>query len=234
VIVANYPPVLEAKKATDTIPIVFTSAADPVKIGFVTSLNRPGANVTGVYFMAQALEAKRLELLHKLVSGTAPIGVLVNPKFADAAFQLRELQEAAAGLAQPLHIERASTEEEIDKAFAMAGEQAVAALLIVSDPLFARRRKQLVALAACYKLPAIYNSREFVEDGGLMTYGPDFADGYRLAGNYVGKILKGAKPADLPVMQPTKFELVINLKAARALGLAVPPSLLAIADEVIE
>jgi putative tryptophan/tyrosine transport system substrate-binding protein len=159
--------------------------------------------------------------------------VLVNPKFRDAASQLRELQDAATVLKQPIQIEPASTEEEIDRAFT-ASEQALAAFLVVSDPFFARRRKQLVALAARYKLPTIYNQREFAEDGGLITYGSDFADGYRLAGNYVGKILKGAKPADLPVMQPTKFELIINLRTAKALGLTIPPNLLAIADEVID
>ena len=234
VIVANYPPVLDAKKTTSTIPIVFTSAADPVKVGLVAGLNRPGANATGVYFIAQALEAKRLNLLHEIVSGTAPIGILANPKFLDAGQQFQELQGAAAALKRQIQIERAGTAEEIDRAFSTAVEQRVAGLLVLSDPFFARQRKQLVELAARYKLPAIYNQREYAEDGGLITYGSDFADGYRLAGNYVGKILKGAKPADLPVLQPTKFELVINLSTAKRLGLIVPPHLLATADQVIE
>jgi putative tryptophan/tyrosine transport system substrate-binding protein len=234
VIVANYPPVLEAKKATDTIPIIFTSAADPVEIGLIAGLNRPGANITGIYLVAQALEAKRLDLLNKLVTASASIGVLVNPKFRDADRQLHELQNAAVGIKRQIQILRATNNEEIDTAFAAAADERLAGLLVVSDPFFARRRNQLVALAARYKLPAIYNSREFSESGGLITYGSDFADAYRLAGNYVGKILKGAKPADLPVVQPTKFELVINLTTAKALGLTVPEQLLALADEVIE
>jgi putative tryptophan/tyrosine transport system substrate-binding protein len=233
-IVANYPPVLEAKKATDTIPIIFTSAADPVEIGLVTSLNRPGANVTGIYLVVQALEAKRLDLLNKLVTGAASIGVLANPKFRDTDRQLRELQDAATSLKRKLQILRATNSDEIDTAFAAAADERLAGLLVVSDPFFARQRKQLAALAARYRLPAIYNSREFAESGGLITYGPDFADAYRLAGNYVGKVLQGAKPADLPIVQPTKFELVINLTTAKSLGLAMPDQLLALADEVIE
>jgi len=234
VIVTNYPPVLEAKKITDTIPIIFTSAADPVKIGLVASLNRPGANVTGIYLLAQALEAKRLDYLNELVTPTASIGALVNPHFRDADRQLHELQEAATVLKRKIQILHASNNEEIDTALAAAAEEKVAGLLVTSDPFFARRRSQLVALAARHRLPAIYNSREFAEGGGLMTYGSDFADAYRLAGNYVGKILKGTKPADLPVVQPTKFEFVINLTTAKALGLKIPDKLIALADEVIE
>jgi len=234
VIVANYPPVLEAKKATDTIPIIFTSAADPVKAGLVASLNRPGANVTGIYLLAQALEAKRLDLLNELVTGTASIGILVNPTFRDADRQLHELQDAATLLKRKIQILHATNTEEINTAFATAADEGVAGLLVVSDPFFARQRNQLVALAARYKLPTIYNSREFAESGGLITYGSDFADGYRLAGNYVGKILKGAKPADLPVMQPTKFELVINAATAKALNLKIPDKLLALTDDVIQ
>jgi putative tryptophan/tyrosine transport system substrate-binding protein len=234
VIVANYPPVLEAKKATDTMPIIFTSAADPVEIGLVASLNRPGANVTGIYLVAQALEAKRLDLLNKLVTAAASIGVLVNPNFRDTDRQLHELQDAATGLKRKLQILRATNNDEIDTAFAAAADERLAGLLVISDPFFARRRNQLVALAARYKLPAIYNSRGFAESGGLITYGSDFADAYRLAGNYVGKVLQGAKPADLPIVQPTKFELVINLTTAKSLGLTMPDQLLALADEVIE
>src|SRR5215831_9054611 len=233
VIVANYPPVLAAKAATTTIPIVFTRGADPVKVGLVASFNRPGGNVTGVHLIG-ALETKRLELLHQLVPGAASIGVLVNPKFPEADRQLRELQEAAGVINRQIHVVRASTESEIDVAFATIAQQGVGALLVASDPFFSSRREQLVALASRYRLPTIYNQREFAENGGLVSYGTDFADGYRQAGIYVGKILKGAKPADLPVVQPTKFELVINLKTAKALGLTVPDKLLALADEVIE
>src|SRR5262249_6006511 len=234
VVVANYPAVLEAKKATDTIPIVFTSAADPVEIGLVASLNRPGANVTGIYLVAQALEAKRLDLLNKLVTATGSFGVLVNPKFRDADRQFHELLDAAIGLKRKIQTLRATNNEEIDAALAAAADERLAGLLVVSDPFFARRRNQVVALAARYKLPALYNTREFAESGGLVLYGSDFFDRNPPAGKYVGKILKGAKPADLPVMQPTKFELVINLTTAKALGLTVPEQLLALADEVIE
>ena len=233
VIVANYPAVLAAKAATATIPIVFTSGADPVKAGLVASFNRPGGNVTGVHLIG-ALEAKRLDLLHQLVPGAASIGVLVNPKYPDAVLELRDLQEAAGVIKGQIQIVRASTEPEIDTAFAAVAQQGAGALLVASDPFFSSRREQIVALAARYKLPTIYNQREFAENGGLVSYGADFADGYRQAGIYVGKILKGARPADLPVIQPTKLELVINLKTAEALGLTVPLLLLAEADEVIE
>ena len=234
VIVANYPPVLVAKDATATIPIVFTSAVDPLKAGLVASFNRPGGNVTGVSLMGTVLEAKRLELLHQLVPGAAPIGVLVNPKYPEAEHQLRELQEAANLIKRRIHIVRASTIPEIDKAFATVAQKGAGAFLVGSDPFFASRREQLVALAARYKLPAIYNVREYSENGGLVSYGTNFADGHRQAGIYVGKILKGTKPADLPVIQPVKFDLVINLKTAKALGLNIPPTLIATADKVIE
>ena len=234
VIVANYPPVLVAKAATATIPIVFTSAVDPVKANLVASFNRPGGNVTGVSLIGSALEAKRLELLHQLVPRAGSIGVLVNPKYPEADQQLRELQEAAGVIKLQIHIVRASTEPEIDTAIATVAQQGASALLVASDPFFASRREQVVALSARYKLPTIYNLREYPKNGGLVSYGTDFADGYRQAGIYVGKILKGAKPADLPVVQPVKFELVINLKTAKTLGLTIPQSMLATADEVIE
>lgn len=223
-----------AKAATATIPIVLLSAADPVKAGLVASLNRPGGNVTGVSLLGTALEAKRLELLSQLVPGEVPIGVLVNPKYSDADLQLRELQEAASVIKRRIHVARASTENDIDTAFATFTQTGAGALLVAQDPFFAQRRDQLVTLAARNHLPAIYFQREFADIGGLASYGTDFLEGYRQAGIYVGKILNGAKPADLPVMQPTKFELVINLKTAKALGLEIPQILLARVDEVIE
>ena len=234
VIVANYPPVLAAKAATNTIPIVFTSAADPVKAGLVASFNRPGGNLTGVHLIGSELERKRLDLLHELVPGAVLIGVLVNPKNPDANVQLRELHEAAVVIKTTIHIVRASTEAEIDSAFANVAQQGVGALIVGGDPFFSSHSVQLLALAARYKLPTIYNQREYADKGGLISYGTDFADGWRLAGTYVGKILKGTKPADLPVVQPTKFELVINLKTAKALGLTVPQTLQVAADAVIE
>jgi putative tryptophan/tyrosine transport system substrate-binding protein len=234
VIMANYPPVLAAKTATATIPIVFTSAADPVKAGLVASFNRPGGNVTGVHLIGSALESKRLEFLVQLVPGVALIGVLVNPKNPDANVQLRDLQDAAGSLKRQIHVVRASTEPEIDTAFATVAQQGAGALLVGGDPFFSSQRVKLVALAAHYKLPTIYNQSDFVEKGGLISYGTDFTNGYRLAATYVAKILKGAKPDELPVMQPTKFELVINVKTAKALGLTVPDKLLALADQVVE
>jgi putative ABC transport system substrate-binding protein len=234
VIVANYPPVLAAKAATATIPIVFTSGADPVKAGLVASFNRPERNVTGVHLIGSALENKRLELLHQLVPGATLIGVVANPKNPDATLQLRELEDAAGAIKRRIHVVRASTEAEINTAFASVAQQRAGALLVTGDPFFSSHRVQFVTLADRYKLPTIYNQRDYVDKGGLISYGTDFAEGYRLAAMYVGKILKGAKPADLPVIQPTKFELVINLKTAKTLGLTVPLTLQAASDEVIE
>jgi len=227
-------PAIAAKAATATIPVVFVSAADPVKAGVVASLNRPGGNVTGVSLLGSALEAKRLGLLHEIVPNAASIGVLVNPKYPDANLELRELQEAAGVLKLKINILRASTETEIDTALETAAQQKVGALLVTQDPLFGGRNEQIVSLAARYKLPAIYVNRPFADIGGLISYGANFDDGYRQAGLYVGKILKGAKPADLPVLQPTKFEMVVNVKTAKALGLKIPDSFLLRADEVIE
>ena len=227
-------PAKAAKAASATIPIVFTSAADPVKGGIVASLNQPGGNVTGVSILGSALEAKRLGLLHEIVPTAASIGVLVDPTYPDADLELREAQEAASAINRQIIIVRASAEAEIDTAFATLAQQGAGALLVAADVVFASRRDQIVALAARSKLPAIYFQREFAEVGGLVSYAPDYADGYRQSGIYVGKILKGAKPADLPVLQSTKFELVINLKTAKALGLAIPSAVLSIADDVIE
>jgi putative ABC transport system substrate-binding protein len=223
-----------AKAATATIPIVFVTAADPVRAGVVGSFDRPGGNITGVSLIGSALEAKRLELLHQLVSGTALIGALVNPQYPDADLQVRELEEAAGEIRRQIAIMRASTIPEMETAFGRLAQRGAGAVLVAVDPFFAGHYSQIVALAAGYKLPAIYGSRVFVEAGGLMFYGTQFEEGYRQAGIYVGKVLKGTNPGDLPVVQPTKFELIINAATAKALDLQVPPMLLALADEVIE
>ncbi len=227
-------PAKVAKAATATIPIVFVSAADPVKAGIVTSLNQPGGNVTGVSVLGSAVEAKRMGLLNEIIPGSAPIGVLLNPTYPDADVELKEAQDAARVINRQLIIVRATTDAEIDAAFATFAQQGAGALLVTADVLFSSRRDQLVALAARSKLPAIYSQREFTDIGGLLSYAPDYAAGYRQAGSYLGKVLNGAKPADLPIMQSTKFELVVDLKSAKALGIAMPPTLLATADDVIE
>jgi putative ABC transport system substrate-binding protein len=227
-------PAKAAKAATSNIPIVFVSAADPVRTGLVASLNRPGGNVTGVSLLASALDAKKLGLLRELAPKASTIGVLINPDYPSANSQREEAQQAAARLSlRPLML-AARADGEIDLAFASAAKQGADALLVATDPFLLSRRERLVALAARYAVPAIYAQREVVTAGGLISYGPHFWDGYRQAGAYVGRVLKGEKPADLPVLQPTKFELVINLKTAKALGLEVPDRLLALADEVIE
>jgi putative tryptophan/tyrosine transport system substrate-binding protein len=234
VAVGGSDPARVAKAATDTIPLVFGSAADPIKAGLVASFNRPGGNVTGVSMIGSALEAKRLDLLQQLVPGAAPIGVLADPKYPDADLQLHELQEAAAAIKRQIVIVRASTGSEIDASFAELARQAAAALIVAIAPFFTTRREQIVALAAREKLPAIYGATEFPASGGLMSYSGDLMFAWRQMGIYAGRILRGAKPADLPIMQPTKFLFVINLKTAKALSITFPPGLLAIADEVIE
>jgi putative tryptophan/tyrosine transport system substrate-binding protein len=228
------PAALAAKAATSTIPIVFLMGSDPVSAGLVGSFNRPGGNATGINILTDTLGAKRLGLLHELVPQAATIGVLLNPKFQTADSQLRDLQQAAAAIGLQIHVLRASTDSELDAAFETVTQQRIAALAVTADPFFDTRRDKLVALAARHAVPTIYQFREFVAAGGLMSYGVDSLDNYRQAGVYTGRILKGANPADLPVMQPTKFEFVINLKAAKALGLDVPPGLSSLADEVIE
>ncbi len=227
-------PAQVAKAATSTIPIVFASAADPVRAGIAASINRPGGNVTGVSMLGSALEGKRLGLLNEIVPGTGPISVLLNPDYPDARLQLNGLQEAASIIKRQLNIVYARTDAEIDAAFRTITQRGAVALLVTEDPFLGSRNEKLVELAARQKLPAIYYNRTFVKVGGLASYGTDFPDGFRQAGVYAGKILKGANPADLPVLQPTKFELVLNLKAAKALGLDESLSLQQRADEVIE
>jgi putative tryptophan/tyrosine transport system substrate-binding protein len=226
---------LAAKAATTTIPIVFEGGPDPVEVGLVTSLNRPGGNITGVSNFSAVLVAKQFELLHETVPNSAVIGVLVNPTSPSLAeFTARDAQAAGRSLGMQIHILNASTKDQIDAAFASFARVRPDALLIGGDAFFLSRRVQLVTLATRHGLPTIYNARELPAAGGLMSYGASLVDTYRLTGVYTGKILKGAKPAELPVMQPAKFELVINLTTAKALGLAVPDKLLALADEVVE
>ena len=237
VIVASSPgtaSALAAKSATTTIPIVFAIGIDPVKLGLVASLSRPGANITGVSFLTTDLTAKRLELLHAIVPSARPIGLLVNPTAPQTKSQRDEAEGAARILGVPFVILNASSPNEIDDAFAMIAEQRIEALLIGSDALFAGQSNQLAALAARYGVPAIYPYPEVAEAGGLISYGASIPTTFRLAGTYVGRILKGEKPADLPVQQSSHLDLVLNLKTAKALGLTVPPTLLVRADEVIE
>jgi putative ABC transport system substrate-binding protein len=226
---------LVAKAATTTIPIIFLASQDPVKLGLVGSLARPGGNVTGINFLAGELVAKRLEILRELVPAVTRLAVLVNPAFpANAESTLRDVEVAARAMGLQIQVFNASTSREIDAAFATFVRERPDALFVSGGPFLLSRRVQLALLAARHAVPASYGSREYAEIGGLMSYGANIADAYRQAGVYTGRILKGAKPADVPVMQSTKFELVINAQAAKALGLEIPPTLLARADEVIE
>ena len=234
IVAAGTPTMLAAKAATNTIPIVFDSGADPVQLGLVTSLNRPGGNLTGVSNLLNAVIGKRLELLRELVPTTGVIALLTNPNAAWNEVETKALHEAARALGVELRVLNVTNASEIDTAFATTLAKRPVPLVVSADALFTNQRVQLVALAARHAIPAIYAYRELASAGGLMSYGPDLADSYRQTGIYAGKILKGAKPSDLPVQQAVKVELVINLKTAKALGLSVPLSLIGRADEVIE
>jgi ABC-type uncharacterized transport system substrate-binding protein len=225
---------LAAKAATTTIPIVFGVGGDPVKFGFVASFNRPGGNVTGISFMSDQLVPKRVGLLHELVPGAVRFALLVNPTIPNTETLTRDSQAAASAIGRQIEVLTASTNRDIDLAFASLVQKQADALLVAPGVLFANRRVQLTTLAARHAVPAIYFDREFAEAGGLMSYGANISDVMRQLGIYTGRVLRGEKPADMPVMQPTKFELVINLQTAKTLGLEIPPALLARADEVIE
>jgi len=234
VIVGNAPAVEAARSTAATIPIVFVIGGDPVAQGLVTSLSRPGGNVTGVTFFGNSLGAKRVEMLHELIPGTSVIATLTDSTFPAAVAELREVEEASRTIGQKIVPLNASNEREIDAAFASMAQAGAGALVVTGGPFFASKSQMLVALSARYAIPAIYDLRDYVAVGGLISYGASFTDAYRQAGVYAGRILKGAKPSELPVLQPTAFELAINRKTARTLGINVPQSLIARADELIE
>jgi len=234
VAVGGDPSARAARAATATIPIVATFSSDPVASGLVVSLSRPGGNLTGISDLSTTLEPKRLGLLHELVPQAAIIAVLLNPTFPSASQQLKDLEGAARAIDAQLHMLRVSTDEEVELAFASIAQLHVPALIVAADAFLLTRRDKIVELAARHALPGMYFFRDYVLAGGLMSYGTDLADAYQQIGNYAGRVLKGAKPADLPIMQPTKFELLINLKTAKTLGIEIPANLLARADEVIE
>jgi len=225
---------IAAKAATSTIPVVFAINHDPVALGLVASLNRPGGNLTGVSYLSSEVGAKRLGLMHEMLPKVTDFAVLAHPTYPSSAPFISDVKAAARSLGLRIEVINASTESEIDTAFAAMSAHRLGALLMANNPLFTTRRERIIALAARYAVATMYVQREFANAGGLICYGPDLPDVYRLVGGYAGRILKGEKPADLPVMQPTKFELVINMKTAKALGLEVPPTLLARADDVIE
>jgi|SRR5438093_2666817 len=223
-----------AKAATTSIPVVFVAAFDPVQAGLVASLNRPGGNVTGITFVGASLGGKRLELARELVPNVRVIALMTNPNSPDALEELRDVQNAANAIGQELFVVPVTNDRDLETAFASIVQHGAGVLLISTDPFLFQSTDRLIALAAQHHIPAVYNSGESVADGGLISYGASITDAWRLAGAYAGRILKGARPAELPVVQPTKFDLVINVAIARALGLEVPPTLLARADEVIE
>jgi putative ABC transport system substrate-binding protein len=228
------PSALAAKAATSTIPIVFTTGGDPVKVGLVESLNRPGGNATGVSLLTTAPESKRLGLLHELLPAAKVVGVLIDPNYQEAEAQERELQDAAGKIDQYIHIAYGKNDVELELALQALVQARADALLVCADPFFDTRRDRIISFAAQHRMPAIYQFKDYALRGGLMSYGISLPDGYRQVGIYAGQILKGAKPADLPIVQSIKFEFVVNLKTAKALGLEIPAMLLARADEVIE
>jgi putative ABC transport system substrate-binding protein len=228
------PAVQAAKAATSTIPIVFATGVDPVKQGLVASFNRPGGNITGIVLFAAQLEPKRFGLLRDLAPQASTVGILLNPSFPASERSLLDIQEAARHLNLAIHVLRANTDREIDTAFETITQQRIPALLVAGSPFFDTRRDKLVALTARNAVPTMFQFREFVEAGGLMSYGADISEAYRQVGVYTGRVLKGASPGDLPIIQATKFEFVINLKTARALGVKVSDNLLSLADKVIE
>jgi putative ABC transport system substrate-binding protein len=232
--VGGDPSPLAAKRATSTIPIVFGMGGDPVSDGLVESFNRPGGNATGVTLLTNLMEPKRLGLLRELAPGIPLIGALVNPNFPPVARQLQQIEEAAHAVNQRFAVAKASTDEQLDAAFASLVRDSVGALLVTADPYFDTRRDRIIAFAAQQRLPAIYQFREYAVAGGLLSYGVSITEAYRQYGVYTANILKGSKPAELPVVQPTKFELVINSKTAKALGIDISANLLSLADEVIE
>jgi ABC-type uncharacterized transport system substrate-binding protein len=234
VTVGGDPPAFAAKAASTTIPIVFMVGRDPVELGLVASLSRPGGNATGINLLISEIESKRIELMRQLAPTSSVFAVFVNPKNADAVVQLNVVQSAALALNQRIKVYNASNQLELEKAFGSFKQDDIGGFILVADPFFVNRRDEIISSAAQGRIPAVYFLREFAESGGLASYGTSLDEAYRQAGIYAGKILNGTKPTDLPVVQSTKFDLVINLKTAKALGLTVPSSLLAIADEVID